>query len=215
MAKTIYDYLPEILGNIEKPVIVEIGVHICQDTEKLLSLFPNSIYYGFECDPRNIETIKSHGAYRRIHLIEMGISNFNGDADFYQSNGTPKTHSRNNTASSSLHKPTGHLDHWPWVKFDDPIKVPVCTLDSFCDEQRITRIDFIWADIQGAEYDMILGGQKAFEKVKYLYTEYSNKEMYSGQKKLDDILEALPGQWEVVTDFRSDVLLKNTDYGKR
>jgi len=210
MGKTIYNYLPDILGS--NPVILEIGVHVGQDTKKMLALFPDSVYYGFECDPRNIATIKSSGLDSKMHLVEMAISNFDGEGDFYQSNGTPKDHSRNNTASSSLHEPTGHLQHWPWVHFEAPISVPVCTLDSFCKKYGVYEIDFIWADIQGAEHNMILGGQNAFKRVKYLYTEYSNKEMYAGQKGLKTLLDALPGNWDIVKDFRSDILLENKSW---
>jgi hypothetical protein len=69
-------------------------------------------------------------------------------------------------------------------------------------------IDFIWADIQGAEIDLIKGGTKSFEKVKYLYTEYNNSELYEGEIGLTEICNLLPN-YEIVYDFGGDVLLKN------
>lgn len=198
--KNIYDYLPKILNKIKTPIIIELGLHACEDTKKILSLVPDSIYYGFECDPRNIKIIKSKKISQKIHLIEIAVSNFNGKAKFYQAD---------NKVSSSLQKPTEHLSNWPKVKFEKSIIVPVCTLDKFCEKNNINNIDFIWADIQGAEYNMILGAQNILKKTNYLYTEYYNKEMYKGQKNLKDILNALPGKWTIVIDFGSNVLLKN------
>ena len=139
----------------------------------------------------------------------MAISNKNGVAEFFQSNGTPPEHSRNNTASSSLHRPKKHLERWPWVTFDKSVTVKTCTLDSFCNDNNIDHVDFIWADVQGGEYNMILGGQQTLSTTKYLYTEYANVELYEGQKDMETLLDALPGEWRVVQDFFSDVLLQN------
>lgn len=205
----IYDILKDIV--FENPIVFEIGVHKGQDTKKLLDVFKNVNYYGFECDPRNIANIKTNSVYDKITLVEFAVSNKNGVADFYMSNGTPQTHSINNTASSSLHEPTGHLERWKWVTFERPIQVNTCTLDTFCQENNIDHIDFIWADVQGGEYNMILGAQNILKFTRYLYTEYSNVELYKDQKPLNDLLKILPGNWSVVKDFRSDVFLKNID----
>lgn len=207
--KTIYNYLENIFEHNNNLIVFELGAHIGNDTKKLLKIFNNPIFYCFECDPRNIKKLKQINS---INIVKKAVSNNNTVATFYQSNGTPKHHSRNNTASSSLHKPTGHLKQWSWVNFDKRIQVEVCTLDSFCKNNNINKIDFIWADIQGAEYNMILGAQDILKKTKYLYTEYSNKELYAGQKSLNQLKAALPGKWAIVNDFISDVLFVNEDY---
>ena len=69
-------------------------------------------------------------------------------------------------------------------------------------------IDFIWADVQGAEGDMIRGGQRALAKTRFLYTEYCNRELYEGQLSLRQMLGLLP-EFEVVRRFPNDVLLEN------
>ena len=112
------------------------------------------------------------------------MCNYNGYKDFYLSSGHPEHHNRNNTASSSLYKPKEHMVKWPWVHFDDKITVKTCSLDKFCFDYKINNIDFIWIDSQGAEYDIILGSQHILKKTRFLYTEYSNKELYKDQKTL-------------------------------
>ena len=97
-----------------------------------------------------------------------------------------------------------------FIKFDDQITVKSITLDKFCEDKNIKLIDFIWADVQGAEENLILGGLKTLNtKVRYLYTEYSNKEYYEGQLKLENLLKLIGDNWEVIKDFGYDVLLKN------
>ena len=73
---------------------------------------------------------------------------------------------------------------------------------------KIESIDFIWADVQGAEENLILGGRETINKSHYFYTEYSDRELYEGQVGLDWILNALPN-FEVVERFSDDVLLRN------
>ena len=44
--------------------------------------------------------------------------------------------------------------------------------------------DFLWIDVQGAEYNVLRGGIETLKKTKAIYTEYSLKELYEGQKDL-------------------------------
>ena len=205
----VYDeYLNGILPEIKSPVIFEIGVHVGQDTAILYDMCKSPQYYGFEPDPRNIETFKKTEVYKKINFYEMAVGAYNGKAEFYQSSGSPPKHSRENTGSSSLYKPKKHLDRWPWTTFNNKIIVDICTLDFHCTKFNIKNIDFIWADIQGAEYYMILGGANILKNTKYMFVEYEDADLYEGHKMLSEILNVLPG-WGVVKRYPSDVLLKN------
>ena len=86
-----------------------------------------------------------------------------------------------------------------------------CRLDSFCRQEGIESIDFLWADIQVAEGEMIRGGRRTFEATHYLYTEYSNDELYENQISLSEILEMLP-QFRVVELWPENVLLENMSW---
>ena len=85
-------------------------------------------------------------------------------------------------------------------------------LDDWTDQRAIGPIDFIWADVQGAEDYLILGGKKSFsEKVRYFYTEYSSKDKYYENSPDKDQIKNLLGEdWIILQDFGSDILLKNT-----
>ncbi|AWN55636.1 nodulation protein [Methylobacterium sp. 17Sr1-1] len=64
------------------------------------------------------------------------------------------------------------------------------------------------ASIQGAEIDLIGGGKDALSRTKYLYTEYSDLELYEGGINLDNIVSALTN-FRIARLYRHDVLLKN------
>lgn len=105
--------------------------------------------------------------------------------------------------------PAKHLEIWDWIKFDEVIVVNSTTLDFFCDSNSIDEVDLVWADVQGAEEKLITGGAKTLEsKVRFLYIEYSNEELYEKQPTLTRILELLPS-FRVKKNFGSDVLLVN------
>ncbi len=86
----------------------------------------------------------------------------------------------------------------------------VTRLDSFAAERKLRVIDFIWADVQGAEEQLVAGGQEALARTRYLYTEFNDQQLYEGQVGLNEILKRMPGTWEVAERFGGeDVLLRN------
>jgi len=147
-------------------------------------------------------------------LVNAAIGSRDDMTTFYLSTGTPPKSSllRDWDRSSSIKRPTGHLSHAPWCKFDVTIRVPVRRLDTWLIGQpHISMIDFIWADIQGAEADLIKGAEETLTRTRYFYTEFYNKELYEGQPNLQEMLEMLPG-WDAVAIYdRSNILLQNRD----
>ncbi|MCY4315169.1 MAG: FkbM family methyltransferase, partial [Roseovarius sp.] len=71
----------------------------------------------------------------------------------------------------------------------------------------ISKIDFLWADVQGAEGDLIEGARETLRKNEYFYTEYSNKELYDGEWSLRKIGKSLPNH-ELIRVWRQDALFK-------
>jgi FkbM family methyltransferase len=205
--------LPGLLGRPD-PVILDIGTNDGGHTKAFFDLFPYGIIHSFEPDPRCIAKFKAHLAgYPRAKLHEIAIGDIDGAAEFHASGGQ-------NLAidyvmpgewdmSGSLRKPKEHLIANPGITFNNKYPVQVMKLDTWFQSSGLDRIDFVWADVQGAEGDLILGGKETFNKhVKYFYTEYSNMELYENQLNLEQILQLLP-TFSIVTQFEGDVLLKN------
>ena len=195
------------LINKENPIIFEIGCADGGDTLEFINTFNDLEIYCFEPEPKNIKLVKEKINYSKHFLFEGVISDKNTTLTFNRS----RTDNPNDLSySGSIVKPKEHLNEWPSIKFDEEITVESITLDTFCDKNNINIIDFIWADVQGAEDLMIIGGSESFKnKVRFLYTEYSNKEYYEGQPNLNKILSLLGDNWEIVNDYGSDILLKN------
>ena len=120
------------------------------------------------------------------YLAENG--NFNGTINFNCSSGfATKEQRRTNIQhdySGSILKPKLHLKIHPNVKFEKEIKVNCMTLDSFIVSHDLLAPDFLWIDVQGAEYKVLKGGIETLKNTKAIYTEYSLKELYEEQKDL-------------------------------
>lgn len=212
----VYSVLPTVLNPQKTRVVVEVGSHAGADTLRLMRLFPQARLFCFEPDPRNVAMLRMMDLPGRVTVLDAAISDRDGTAPFYLSSGNP-AHARGRalgewTCSSSLKAPREHLEVFPWCRFDAQTDVPTLKLDSAADRLSLSEIDFIWADVQGAEDLMLAGGQQALARTRYLFTEFSDRPMYEGQIGLEQIIDRLPGTWKVVRRYAGDALLRNTAF---
>lgn len=204
------------------PLMVEIGCNDGTDTNKFLKVLPGARIYCFEPDPRAIARFEKTVNDDRASLIKAAVSDTNGSATFYGSSGQPPEAQRTPDAShycfleewdlsGSLYKPTGHLAKSPWVQFpeDRQYTVMTMTLDAWLDLHReISQIDFIWADVQGAEGPLIRGGTFALSVTRYFFTEFYDTPLYEGQVSLSTIQAMLP-DFDLLGTHADDALFKN------
>lgn len=200
-------------------VFIEIGAHMGFDSEIIKKNIGESRFYMFEPDERNLKILYKRGINKLGNLFPLAVSDTEGQCDFYISSGKVPEDTGNKyynenewSASSSIRKPKEHLGIFPWCEFNTVQKVEKISLDLFCSMEEIDHIDFIWMDVQGCEDLVFKGGVNILEKTQYIYTEYSNNEMYEGQKSLDVIMKFLPGEWRIRQDYGGDVIFENLTY---
>lgn len=206
--------IKQFIQNLDVKVFVEIGMHFGIDTVDFRRMHPEARIVSFEPDPRNIQVIKQQGNDKICELYELALSNTNDSMDFYLSSGSckgqlsdPLLTGNDWSASSSLKKPTGHLNVYGWVTFPNKVKVQCSRLDDF-EPLKNTTIDFMWVDVQGAEDLVFSCAQQTLENTRYVYTEYSNKQLYEDQLNLQEVVKLFPG-FKVLRDYGGDVLLQN------
>ncbi len=211
---TVHEHIVSLLQKPD-PVILDIGCNDGTDTQCFLRLCPEAKLYCFEPDVRAAARFKTNMRpyLDKVALFEIAISDRNGKATFHPSNGEGEA--KEWDLSGSIRRPKKHLVEYDWVRFDQPISVETRRLDDWCGEANLNKIDLIWMDVQGAEADVIAGGKGTFSNTHFIYTEYSDKELYEGQLSLQGILQLLPS-FELVTQYPravyGDVLLRNTSF---
>lgn len=182
---------------------LELGAHDGSDTAWLASL-PAATVHAFEPDPRNHPPPRPN-----VILHRAAVSDRDGRAPFVLSK---EGWGREWTQSSSLRRPKEHLRRWP-VTFGETIEVETVALDSYRARAGLDAVDLVWADVQGAEADVIRGGRATLARTRWLYTQWSDEELYEGQATLAELLELLPG-FRVAEMWEQDVLLENQAFGR-
>lgn len=175
-------------------VIFDIGANTGDEIRIFLNEIPNSKIYAFEADSRPFVQLRDrYMSEKRVECFNSAIADRDGSIEFHPSSGYhPCCYNEGEyTASGSLLKPTKHLQYHPTITFPNTEVVECSRLDSFIARTRISRIDLLWMDVQGAEMNVLEGLGVAISTVKRIYTEYSLEELYEGQKTLPQIAEFL------------------------
>ena len=207
------DKIHELVGNREQVVIFEVGSADGTDTRQFLSKFGSNLkIYTFDPDPTNIKAMSSQDGVdvkgNPNHKLRTDARHtFTPVAIAAQDGRTVFTRSRNVNGpgggvdwgrySGSIYEPKTIVNspkygnRWPMIKYDEKIEVETRSLDSFCEENSIDHIDFLWMDVQGAEKEVFLGAKNMLGKIDYIYTEYHEEEMYEGATNLQTIKDLL------------------------
>lgn len=216
--KDIFKYIEDIINSKDNLLLFEFGMCDAHHSYKIMDLIQSNKsfeYYGFEPVDYLFNQIKDYKKdYQNgsFTIVNKAIGDKDGLVDFYQSGGqkiVDGINTENYYGSSSINEPKEVLTYWPEMTFEKK-QIESIKFDTYVNENNLHDriIDFIWADIQGAEVNLIKGGKNTFKNVRYFYTEYSNGNLYKGDKGLKGILKLLPN-FEIECDYKGDVLLKN------
>lgn len=198
--------IKEIL-NKDNPVILECGANRGRTTKNILECFPHCKVFCFEPDPRSIAEFKINHQNSTCKLVEAAVSDVDGIITFNQSYRVGEG-SHVHCDSSTIKETSNHRKLYSWLRYKKPIRVKSVRLDTWRRENNIGDIDFIWADVEGAEEEMITGALETLAHTRYLYTEFSNTQAHTDEITLDEILKLLPDFVEVKR-WEYDVLLRN------
>lgn len=194
LSKVLLKYL---LRKQLNPVILDIGCYDGTDGLAIQEIVGGELHCF---DPCTYDIFKGHGL-ANVSFYPCAIGNEDSHVYFY-----PSDH----VQSGSIRPPHKHLEVWPDMPFKERIKVRCFRLDTFWPKGK--PIDFIWADLNGAEADFITGAEETLKRTKFMYIEYSNKELYHGQETMYQILERLD-TWTVIEKYPGkdygNLLLRN------
>jgi len=158
-------------------VIFEAGCADGTHTEMLANMFQLATIYAFEPVKEYYEVAKERTKnLKNVKIYNLALGERNEDHDIYIS----RNAEGNLWCSNSLLKPKEHLISNPHIAFPEIRTTKVITLDTFCDENNIDRIDFFWLDMQGYEMKTLKASPKILDNIKSLYTETNIIETYEG-----------------------------------
>jgi FkbM family methyltransferase len=174
---------------ISDPVILDVGAHVGLVTRKYRQLFPHAIIHSFEPFPPSYEKLKdrvgANNANTQTH--NLALCDKNGSINF----------NVNSSAATNSILPTDPKGSKFWsrglLETQQHLQVSTTTIDSFCEEQKIKKIDILKLDVQGAEF-LVLSGAKhmlAQHLISVIYLEILMAPTYAGQRNLFEYINLL------------------------
>ena len=189
-----YLYFEDEIPRESVKIIFELGSRDLYDAKALTSFYTDSVCYSFECNPDCLDTCKktlenfTKDEKEKIFLIEKAVSINNGKITF-----RPFDLSKyNNKGASSIFE----IDFSNRSKNDADynrgsvqtiIEVDGIRLDTYMEDEKISRIDLLCIDLQGYELLALKSLGEKIKNVKYIITECSIQSTYKGGANFIDL----------------------------
>jgi FkbM family methyltransferase len=177
-----------LLGARRAEAVLDVGANVGDTAARYRALLPTARVYCFEPAPPCVETLRARfAADPAVSVIPEAVSDAPGRAVLHLSEG-PTSHSLRRRSDRALYQPKG-------AALRDKVEVPVTTLDRFCGEREIRRIDILKLDVEGAERWALEGARGLLDSqaVGLVFLEVMFVEHYSGQSLYHDLAALLAG----------------------
>jgi FkbM family methyltransferase len=152
--------LPEI------KTVFDVGSHVGQWATYVLRMNPNIDLHCFEPGKRPFQVLQQKGFKKNVICNNFGLGSENAFKKLYVYEDLSE--------GSSLYLRKG-LENIVGTELQAKTEdVEIRTLDCYCKEKDIRKIDFIKIDVEGNELDVIKGGKEYFEheRIKMAQFEY-------------------------------------------
>ncbi|NCJ08767.1 FkbM family methyltransferase, partial [Synechococcales cyanobacterium C] len=163
---------------------------------------PNLTIYGFDadadaCDAANQDLAARNINWKEIH-VPLALADKAGEMPLYVTK---------HPMCSSLYPPNEELlarfaGLPELVNLDFEVEIETTTLDDFCEEEKIERIDFLQVDVQGADLAVLKGGQKILNSVSLIQIEVEFSELYKGQPLFAQVDQYLRERGFILMDLQ-------------
>lgn len=175
------DYLVAITNKVgSNPVFFDIGANIGQTVSKFKSKFPSVVVHSFEPSKLCFKDLKKkHENTNNVVLNNKGVSFENGTLTFNEYSWS----ALNSFLKRSFTK----------SKIIDNYQVDLITVDDYCAENYITKINLLKTDTEGYELNVLKGAKRMMSEnnIQFVYVEVFFLEHYIGQSSFGDIYNLL------------------------
>jgi FkbM family methyltransferase len=157
----------------EVKIIYDIGCHDCSYVKIFCNIFNDIKIYAFEANPDLITKAKKNiKDFNNVKLIQMGVGNSNKYENFNINSNNLTSTFQNHNKESIIYKIKNIIGQ----NINYKKKIKVITLQRFISKNKLP--DFIKIDVEGYEYNVLLGLKKNLKNIKILMIEYRHDSLY-------------------------------------
>lgn len=160
--------------------VIDVGAFIGSFAYAMRTMLPGAQIYSFEpLDENYRQLVKNLSARGCFRAFQTALGDHRGTLDFYRNDFS--------ASSSALEMADLHRQAFPRTAHQTRITVPLACLDDFLDEMVLQPPVLLKLDVQGYEATVLKGAGKTLEKVNFLLSEVSFRELYTGQPLFDEL----------------------------
>lgn len=141
-----YLIVSRLVGRVD-PVVIDGGAHLGDMVDKFGALLPKAVFHCFEPDPVLSEALLTKFlGNTKVNLVQSALGNAIGKAKFNINTSRP-CNSLLPAAADAL-----QAELKPLFQLVQQVEVDVTTIDQYCHENSIARVDVIKLDLQGYDF---------------------------------------------------------------
>lgn len=168
--------------------VIDVGANIGDVCRHLLANFHEAKIHAFEPDGNCFDKLAARFASEpRVTPVRLGLSDRPGRQTMFR-----YSESGLNALSALVPESTKFLSGYG-VQSAGPQEVELTTLDEYCQEQNIRRVDFLKLDVQGWELHCLRGCQRLLSigRIEAIYCEVNFVPLYEQQVYYEDVARIL------------------------
>lgn len=172
-------------------MIFDVGANIGQSIARFRLHFPTSRINSFEPDPATYRELQAAAA------AEKGVSTWNFAF------GAKPSKAMLNINKATVMNSLLELGEKGWGEVEKQTEVDIRTIDDFCREQNIARIDVLKSDTQGYDLEVFRGADQMLRenRIGVILCEVNFVEFYRNEATFDQIFRYLVDRNFVITAF--------------
>jgi FkbM family methyltransferase len=181
--------LPLDLDSLAKgpEIIFDVGANTGRAARFYLKHFPRASVYSFEPFQQSFEALRADGRLASVKAFNVALGSKSEEAILHSFKGSELNSLLALDSKASTFLGADQLEP------RQEVSVRVSTLDDFCEEHSIRRIDILKIDTQGYDLEVLRGGRDliASRRVRVIQVEANFVSLYCGQPSFGELVEYL------------------------
>ena len=162
------EWLKKYLKNKKNATVIDVGANIGNYSKKILKINSDTKLFAFEPHPKTFNRLKNNVKASLFYPLNLGVGDKEEDLTLYDYD------TNDGSQHASLYKEV--IEDLHKGKSNKHI-VKVVTLDKFLTKQKIGHIDLLKIDVEGNEYNVLLGTKDYLSKKKIRAIHFEFNEM--------------------------------------